>query len=73
MRLNSTAHASMVFHIIEQGYHRPFVDGKANRDNIEDAIINGMYELQIPPVDQDDVDVLIHLVNELINNYGTVA
>jgi len=73
MRLNSTAHASMVFHVLEQGYHRPFVGGRANRDNIEDAIINGIYELQIPPIDAEDVDVIINLVDELINNYGTVA
>lgn len=72
MQLSSKAHSSMVYYILQEKLHTPFVNGKANRDNIENAIVQGVYDLDVPPIDQDDVDCVISLVNELIENYGTV-
>lgn len=60
----------MVFHIIQQDYHRPFVDGKANRDNIEEQITIGILAGEIPPTSQDDVDTICVLVDDLISVYG---
>ena len=60
----------MVFHILQQGYHKPLVDGKANRDNIEDEIVIGLYNGEIPPLEEDDVDLVYSMVNELISEHG---
>ena len=60
----------MVFHILQQGYHRPLVDGKANRDKIEDEIVIGLYNKEIPPLNNEDVDLVYVLVNELVEEYG---
>ena len=72
MMLSGDLQGAMVLHILEKGWHQPFVDGKANEYQIEEAITLGLYQGEIPPLDQDDVDVIISLVNDLIKNYGTV-
>ena len=55
--------------ILESDFHRPLVNGKANRDNIEDAIIIGMMEKKLGYVSQETVDVAIDLVNDLLALY----
>lgn len=60
----------MVFHVLQQDYHRPFVDGKCNRDNIEEQITIGILAGEIPPTSQTDVDMICDLVDELIVDYG---
>ncbi len=66
MRLSAEEHGEMVFTILYNDYHRPFKKGKANRDNIEEAITVGMYKKEIPVCSQDDVDMVVALVNDLI-------
>lgn len=68
--LSSELQGSMVFHILEHNYHRPFVDGKCNRENIEDEIVLGVYKKEIPPIDQEDVDFICDMVDCLIVEYG---
>jgi len=34
MLLTAEQQGQMVFHILQQGYHLPLVDGKSNRNNI---------------------------------------
>lgn len=70
MLLTAEQQGQMVFHILQQGYHRPLVDGKANRDKIEDEIVIGVYNKEIPPLNDEDVDVVYVLVNELVEEYG---
>lgn len=70
MLLTSEQQGSMVFHILEKGYHQPFVDGKANREKIEDEITIGLYKGVIPPCNQEDVDWICDLVDTLIAEYG---
>lgn len=60
----------MVFHVLQQDYHRPFVDGKCNRDGIEEQITIGILAGEIPPTSQEDVDMICDLVDELIVDYG---
>ena len=55
--------------ILESDFHRPLVNGKANRDNIEDAITIGMMEKKLGYVSQETVDVAIDLVNDLLALY----
>jgi len=70
MLLTSEQQGQMVFHILEQGYHQPFVEGKANREKIEDEITIGLYKGEIPPCNQDDVDCICDMVDCLIVEYG---
>lgn len=70
MLLSAEEQGQMVFHIIQQDYHRPFVDGKCNRDNIEEQIVVGLYNKEIPPCNQEDVDWICDLVDTLIVEYG---
>ena len=68
--LSSTQLGQMAFHVLQMDYHRPFIDGKANRANIEEQIVIGAYSGEIPPIDQTDVDIIIDLVDGLISDYG---
>jgi hypothetical protein len=52
--------------ILESEFHRPLVNGKANRENIEDAITIGMMEKKLGYVSQETVDIAIALVNDLL-------
>jgi len=70
MLLTAEQQGQMVFHILQQGYHRPLVEGKANRDKIEDEIVKGLYNKEIPPLNEEDVDVVCFLVDELIDEYS---
>ena len=70
MLLTAEQQGQMVFHILQQGYHRPLVEGKANRDKIEDEIVKGLYNKEIPPLNEEDVDVVCFLVDELIDEHS---
>ena len=70
MMLSAEVQGQMVFHILEQGYHQPFVDGKANRDKIEEEITIGMYKGEIPACTQEDVDWICDLVDNMITEFG---
>jgi hypothetical protein len=52
--------------ILESEFHRPLINGKANRENIEDAITIGMMEKKLGYVSQETVDIAIALVNDLL-------
>lgn len=67
MSLSNADLGQMVFHILQQDYHRPFINGKCNRDNIEDQIVIGMYKKEIPPISEEEVDIICELVDDLIN------
>tara|TARA_R110002153_G_scaffold240385_4_gene394993 strand:+ start:85 stop:306 length:222 start_codon:yes stop_codon:yes gene_type:complete len=70
MLLSAEQQGAMVFHILEHGFHQPLVNGKADRDKIEDQIIVGLYNKEIPPCDQDDVVWMCDLVDTMIMDYG---
>jgi hypothetical protein len=61
--------AQLSFGILQNDFHRPFVNGKANRDNIEDAITVGMLKKELGYVDKATVDLAIELVDDLIALY----
>lgn len=63
-----TYSAQMTFDIIQNGWHRPFVKGKCNRDMIEDQITIGILSGELQPMDQEDVDMVISLVDSLIES-----
>lgn len=70
MLLSTATQGQMVLNILQEDWHKPFQDGKANRDRIEDAIVVGMYKNELPPMDQSDVDNIISCVNDLIEEFG---
>lgn len=68
MLLTAEQHGEMVFTILYNDFHRPFVKGKSNRDKIEENITIGIYSGEIPPCSQEDVDMVIALVDDLVIN-----
>ena len=69
MQLQTVTAAELCFGILENDFHRPFVDGKANRDNIEDAITVGMLNKELGYVNKADVDIAIALVDDMLALY----
>ena len=69
MLLTAETQANMVMDIMANKWHLPIVKGKSDRDNIEDNIIAGMYARVLPPMEQDDVDMIISLVDEMVTEF----
>ena len=70
MAVQLVSAAELCFGILQNDFHRPFIDGKANRDNIEDMITIGMLNGELGYVDKQTVDLAIELVDDLIVQYG---
>ena len=70
MRLQTVSAGELCFGILQNDFHRPFIDGKANRDKIEDMITIGMLSGELGYVDEETVDLAIKLVDDLITEYG---
>lgn len=66
MRCDAQYAGVLAFDILRNDFHRPFVDGKANRDNIEEQITIGVLSGDLEPVTQDEVNLAIQLVDDLI-------
>lgn len=60
----------VVFDVIRNDFHRPFVDGKCNRENIEDQITLGILSGQLGPMNESDVNFVCDLVDDLIEQYS---
>jgi|TARA_Y100000033_G_scaffold7189_1_gene6039 hypothetical protein len=69
MRLSDEMHSKMVMHILQNGFHLPIKEGKCNKEAIEEKIVVGLYQRDIPPLDQEDVDWICLLINDLITDY----
>lgn len=70
MSVQLVSAADLCFGILRNDFHRPFVNGKANRDNIEDMITIGMLSGELGYIDKETVDLAIELVDDLILQYG---
>ena len=58
---------ALAIDILRNDFHRPFVKGKANRENIEDNIVIGIMSGQLNYfVNQKIVDAAIDMVDNLI-------
>lgn len=69
MQLQTVTAGQLCFGILQNDFHRPFVNGKANRENIEEAITVGMLKKELGYVDEETVDLAIELVDDLIALY----
>lgn len=68
-KLRVVTAGELCFGILQNDFHRPLIDGKANRDRIEDAITIGMMNKQLGYVDADTVRIAINLVDDLLIQY----
>lgn len=62
--------AQLSLDILMNDFHRPYVNGKANRDKIEDMITIGLLSGEIGYVNQETVDLAIELIDDLVVQYG---
>ena len=60
----------MALEILENDFHRPIVNGKCNREQIEDKIIVGILSKKLPPLTQKDVDIVCEMVDYLIEDFN---
>lgn len=61
----------LAFDILRNNFHQPIVDGKCNRDGIEDAVTVGIMAGDLTTyVDQEIVDLAIKIIDDLIGNHG---
>ena len=60
----------MVLDILQNDFHRPIVNGKCNREQIEDKIIVGILSKKLPPLTQKDVDIVCEMVDYLIEDFN---
>lgn len=60
----------VVFDVLRNEFHFPLVDGKCNREKIEDQITIGILSGQLSPMTQDDVNFVCDMIDDLIQNYG---
>jgi hypothetical protein len=65
--------AELSFDILMNNLHRPLVEGKANREKIEDAITVGILNKELGYVDQETVDLAIELIDDLVIEHGVNA
>lgn len=69
MQKDSKIAGQLAFDILRNEFHLPLVDGKANRENIEDQIVIGIYSGQLTSITQEIVDLAIETIEDLIKVY----
>lgn len=70
MMLSTERQGQVVLDILMNDFHKPFVDGKCNADKIEEELTVGILAGVLSPMDQEDVDLIITMVNEMIVEFG---
>jgi len=60
----------VAFDVLRHDYHRPYINGKCNRESIEDNILDGVYKGELPAMNKQDVDFVCDLVDDLIEMYA---
>lgn len=60
----------LAFDILRNDFHRPFVDGKANREEIEEQVTIGILSGALEPVTEEEVNLAIELINDLISQHA---
>ena len=63
-------HSQIALDILQNDFHRPFVNGRCNRERIEDEIVIGIYKGELSPMNQEDVDFICSLIDSLITELG---
>jgi uncharacterized protein YaaW (UPF0174 family) len=63
-------HGQVALDILEFDFHLPFKNGKCNRENIEEKIIEGILSNELEPMNDQDVDIICDLIDSLILELG---
>lgn len=72
MSVDAKTAGILAIDIMRQDFHRPFIDGKCNRQNIEDAIIESIASGKLEYyVSKEIADLAMDLIDDLIVTYGT--
>lgn len=70
--MTGTELGSIAFTMIQNDFHRPMVNGKCNRTNIEEQITIGMYAGALGPMTDKDVEFICDFIDDLTAEYGNV-
>lgn len=60
----------VAFDVLRNDFHRPIVNGKINVDNIQEQIFEGIYNGNLEPMTQADVDFVCNIVQDLVDQYA---
>jgi len=66
----------IAFDVIRNDFHRPITSGKCDRENIENHVLDGVYQAELPPMNEADVAFICDIVDDLIiinTNNGEVT
>lgn len=63
-------HGQVALDILEFDFHRPFKNGKCNRENIEEKIIEGILKKELEPMNDKDVEIICELIDTMILELG---
>jgi hypothetical protein len=63
----------LAFDILHNEFHLPIVDGKVNRENIENQIILGIYSGQLVGITQECVDLAIETIEDICKMYAKTS
>ena len=61
--------SSVVIDVLRNNFHRPIKNGKCNRENVEDAILEGVYSGQLQATNQADVKFVCDLIDDIIQSH----
>lgn len=63
----------IAFDVLRNDFHRPLVEGKCNRENIEDKILDGVYRGKLEAMNASDVAFICDIIDDVIlmNRSGT--
>lgn len=62
---------SIAFSVLYNNMHQPIVNGKCNREKIEDEITIGILSGDLRPMVQRDVNFVCDLIDDMIKEYGS--
>jgi hypothetical protein len=60
---------SVAVDVLRHNFHQPIKNGKCNRENIEDAILEGVYSGELQAMNQADVKFVCDLIDDIIESY----
>lgn len=64
---------NLAVHIMMNGWHQPFVGGKANRNIAEEMIVQGIYRGTFPPFNSETVELALNMIDDLIELHAVRA
>ena len=68
--MTSAQLGEIAFKLIQHDMHQPIVNGKCDRDSIDDALTVGILSGKVAPMNQDDVDFLGNFIDDLIEQFA---